>query len=62
MPIDHEVKNRFELWREFLKKNKGNFSREDLVRMFHAQYGYGVKGSSQPSKRRRRRVYCHDLS
>jgi hypothetical protein len=47
MPITREIKNRFNLWRKFLKKHKGKYSRDELVRKFHREYGYGVSGSKR---------------
>jgi hypothetical protein len=55
MPIPREIKNRFNLWRSFLKKHKGKYSRDELVRKFHREHGYGVSGSKRRPRRRTRR-------
>jgi hypothetical protein len=55
MPLTREIKNRFNLWRRFLKKHKGKYSRDELVRKFHREYGYGVSGSKRRPRRTRRK-------
>jgi hypothetical protein len=66
MPLTRKIQSRFNLWRRFLKKHKGKYSRDELVRKFHRQYGYGTSGSKSKAKskrqtrkkgRRRRRRY-----
>jgi hypothetical protein len=54
MPIPKKIKNRFNLWRSFLKKHKGKYSRDELVRKFHKEHGYGVSGSKRRPRRRRK--------
>jgi hypothetical protein len=54
MPITREIRNRFNLWRSFLKKHKGKYSRDELVRKFHKEHGYGVSGSKRRPRRRRK--------
>jgi hypothetical protein len=54
MPLTREIKSRFKLWRKFLKKNKGKYSRDELVRKFHKEHGYGVSGSERRPRRRRK--------
>jgi hypothetical protein len=54
MPIPQKIRNRFNLWRSFLKKHKGKYSRDELVRKFHKEHGYGVSGSKRRPRRRRK--------
>jgi hypothetical protein len=55
MPLTKAIKNRFNLWRKFLSKNKGKYTRDELVRKFHKEYGYGVSGSKRRKTTRRPR-------